>query len=655
MNLYGIIIGIATVLAFYNRRRLEEKLKYDRLKPGQKTYLFEPLLLPFSLLLATLILLLFSGVNALELITGRLIQFFIQISIYYTLLLLLLPLLRRTISALACGMLWLAPSVLYFLIYLYGQEIRPLYVITLPRHYLPIIAAVWFGVFAIIMLCQLISHLRFRRFLLQNADLFQDADAISSWQSEARRHGVKVEIPILVSAAISTPLTIGCFEPTMRLVLPAQDYSPEELAMIFQHELRHILRCDARVKFFMNFCTALCWFNPLTWLARRKIADDLELSCDEAVLSGASERVRHRYADLLLKSAGDARGFTSCLSAGAGTLRHRLRNVIKPSKRLPGGILLGLAVFVLISSFGLIGIADDTETVQTLIFDKAPDNLVIDRLAVDGWPQKSSPYRRVYGYDEEALTEYLASLSIRQIYAGNYETHEPRRFYLSYKEEENGKILSRTSFELSHGLISANIPYDDFGEITYIVEEKINWNYLYSLLDFDAPDPDPSPRPPDLHVYLNQSEDTENRPEEALCATKRVLSITDADGLWLAEYGEKKSQLRLVDPETEVETTRQLYDSLDGIGGFFGLALDEVRLEFSYPADNFSVTVENWDRSESYTLESAQIIDGILPLAPYSAHYTVHGSFDTVRNTRYEMVFYFDIGLDVDAYLWDTN
>ncbi len=290
MNLYGLIIGIATVLAFYNRRRLEDKLKYDRLKPGQKTCLFEPLLLPFSLLLATLILLLFSGVNALELITGRLIQFLIQISIYYSFLLLLLPLLRRTISALACGMLWLAPSVLYFFIYLYGQEVRPLFVITLPRGYLPIIAPVWFGGFAIIMLCQLISHLRFRRSLLQNADPLQDEDTISRWQSEARRHGVKREIPILVSTAISTPLTIGCFEATMRLVLPAQDYSPEELAMIFQHELRHILRCDARVKFFMNFCTALCWFNPLTWLARRKTADDLELSCDEAVLAGANRQ-----------------------------------------------------------------------------------------------------------------------------------------------------------------------------------------------------------------------------------------------------------------------------------------------------------------------------------------------------------------------------
>ena len=31
------------------------------------------------------------------------------------------------------------------------------------------------------------------------------------------------------------------------------------------------------------FCTALCWFNPFLWIAMRKSAEDLELSCDELI------------------------------------------------------------------------------------------------------------------------------------------------------------------------------------------------------------------------------------------------------------------------------------------------------------------------------------------------------------------------------------
>lgn len=53
----------------------------------------------------------------------------------------------------------------------------------------------------------------------------------------------------------------------------------------------------------------------------RKSAEDIELSCDESVTFGVSADERRRYADLILSSAGDGRGFTTCLSAKASSLR----------------------------------------------------------------------------------------------------------------------------------------------------------------------------------------------------------------------------------------------------------------------------------------------------------------------------------------------
>ena len=43
----------------------------------------------------------------------------------------------------------------------------------------------------------------------------------------------------------------------------------------------------------------------------RKSADDFELSCDESVLLAQPQPVRRQYAELLLKTAGDERGFTT--------------------------------------------------------------------------------------------------------------------------------------------------------------------------------------------------------------------------------------------------------------------------------------------------------------------------------------------------------
>lgn len=637
MNIFlammSIIIGGTTAFAFYQRRGLEEKLEFASIEPGRKTCLMEPLMLPLCLLVITVMLLILGGVDALSIIPGKLVQLFLHVSVYYALLLLLLPLLRRVISALACGMLWLVPTLLYFFIYISGHEIRPLFVITLPRRYLPIIAGVWACGFAAVMLWQLISHLSFRRFLLRDAEDFLDANAVSLWRNEAKRHGIKAEIPILVSDAVSTPLTIGCFERSMRLVLPMRSYSPDELSMIFRHELRHILRCDTRTKLFLSFCAAMCWFNPLAWLARRKVADDLELSCDEAILSGASEDARQRYADLLLKSAGDGRGCTTCLSAAAGTLRYRLRNIVRPAKRLSGGVFIGIAMSALIATFGAVGLADDAETVQTLIFDKAPPDIVIDRVSVDNWSGETYGYRSVYGYDEAALTEYIASLRVRQVYAGNYEEDASRQFYVDYREVVDGETVSLTRFDLCSGLLFANIPYDDSGEITYILDDEIDWEYLNSLLDFDVTDPDPAPRPPWMSFYLFGPESSEYElSEEAMSAESRIILITDGDG-------------NSVEPEYEYS----------GVGGCYGVELTEVRLEFSYAPTSYAVSVESWDGSKSYVVHQDEVENGVLPLAPYSAHYTVSGSFSTVRDTTYDMRFYFDICLPVDAELWEIN
>ena len=72
----------------------------------------------------------------------------------------------------------------------------------------------------------------------------------------------------------------------------------------------------------------------------RKAEDDLELSCDEIVLRDADAKTRRKYAELLLRIAGDARGYSTCLSASAKTLRYRLRATVSgDSARLGLGLL----------------------------------------------------------------------------------------------------------------------------------------------------------------------------------------------------------------------------------------------------------------------------------------------------------------------------
>ena len=171
-----------------------------------------------------------------------------------------------------------------------------------------------------------------------------------------------------------------------------REYTQEELSLILRHEIIHISRGDPASKFFLTFCTAMCWFNPLMWAAMRKSADDFELSCDESVLLDEPQPVRRQYAELLLQTAGDERGFTTCLSATAGALRYRLKNIMKPEKKRTGAILVGLTLFVLAMCSGYVALAYDAQPGTQRIFDGQDLSAVtvserrpVERSARQGW------------------------------------------------------------------------------------------------------------------------------------------------------------------------------------------------------------------------------------------------------------------------------
>ncbi|MGI5962257.1 MAG: M56 family metallopeptidase [Lawsonibacter sp.] len=488
-----LIVAIAATCSFLNRRDTEKELQLTPLAPGKRTCIVAPLMLPMvlgGLLGMVLILAPMMSINTGEVlgtIAKKLVQLFCHISIYYALLLLVLPLLRNIFSAGACAVLWLIPTLLYLCTYMWGNEeyyeLPAQIVLPFPRRYLLPALVVWVCGFIGIMGGQILTHIRLRRFLLRSGVPLQDFDILQRWQAATRYHGIKREIPILVTEAVGTPLTIGCFERTMYLVLPQCSYTAEEWDLIFRHELRHIVRCDSQTKLFLGFCAAMCWFNPLGWLACKKAAEDFELSCDEAVLEGESAEVRRQYAQLLLKSAAPGWGYTTCLSSAASTLRYRLRRVVRPVKRLAGGLAVGVAAFGLTASLGFVALKDGPGLAQNLIFYQAPEEIIMSQVLVQDWNQPGESVFQIYKYDASALTQYLASLTVEQVYVGYCVPKKGRQLQVEYEELTNGKVASITHLKLSDGLLFVDIPYDNRGDIAYLVEEKIDWDYLDSLLE----------------------------------------------------------------------------------------------------------------------------------------------------------------------------
>ena len=138
-----------------------------------------------------------------------------------------------------------------------------------------------------------------------------------------------------------------------RLLLPAgllPDLHGDELDTLLAHELAHVRRRDHWVRLVEIAATALFWWYPVTWWARRALRRAEERCCDEWVLR-LLPRSAEAYANGLLKSltfVAHRTGALPSLASGAGPVEDieaRLKEILmtRPAPRLAAPLRLTLA------------------------------------------------------------------------------------------------------------------------------------------------------------------------------------------------------------------------------------------------------------------------------------------------------------------------
>ena len=333
-----------------------------------------------------------------------------DLSLYFLLLLLALPLLRRRFSARLCASLWLVPSFVGVGMNTFLNYRRvPSFVIPLREELLAALGWVWLAGFLLVFGGRVMGDRRFRRELLTGAYPEEDPQVLAVWQEVLLAMDLPWEVRLLRAPAARSPLSLREGRKKYATVLPERDYTEEELRFLFSHELHHLQRRDIDTKVFLAFCQGLCWFNPLVWLAAAKGSDDLELSCDEVVLAGQDERRRRDYAHLLLQSAAEGRGFTTCLSARGKSLRYRLENVLKPRKRRSGTVLLAGVTLAVFLSWGTCAVSTRQGSLGELAFPQGWESMEIEIHLENGdAPRRDCP-------EPERLLAYLAALPAEEL------------------------------------------------------------------------------------------------------------------------------------------------------------------------------------------------------------------------------------------------
>ena len=106
---------------------------------------------------------------------------------------------------------------------------------------------------------------------------------------------IKRKINIVVDDMINSPSLIGIWK--IRIIIPNNltNLSKEELQHIFLHELCHFKSKDTWVDSMLVFLQCIHWFNPVIWYLFKQMRNDMEMACDERVLSVLNEKDHNKY------------------------------------------------------------------------------------------------------------------------------------------------------------------------------------------------------------------------------------------------------------------------------------------------------------------------------------------------------------------------
>jgi beta-lactamase regulating signal transducer with metallopeptidase domain len=146
---------------------------------------------------------------------------------------------------------------------------------------------------------------------------------LSGWRSVtdelARECGVTSTIQVLQSTDPALLVTYGMFKPGIILPAGADDWTEDRQRVVLRHELAHIRRHDAAIHVAGELLRVMQPFNPLVWVVCRRLRQESEYACDDAVLCAGVEPTV--YASHLLDVAKRLSGHQT-LWAAAPAIAH---------------------------------------------------------------------------------------------------------------------------------------------------------------------------------------------------------------------------------------------------------------------------------------------------------------------------------------------
>lgn len=224
-----------------------------------------------------------------------------------------------------------------------------------------ITTALWLAGMILFLVYHIIRHYRFLKLVSRWSDDITDNRTLVLFQSLKTQMGLSQKIGLQTCESIGSPMMTGFAKP--RILLPAADFTTEELRLILRHELVHYKRKDLWYKSLVLLANAIHWFNPIVYLMTQAVDCQCELSCDEEVVRGTGADTRQYYCETIIGviryQSKQKTALSTFFYRGKKGMKERIFSIMDMNKKKTGlSILCGVLTLTLGMSFTLAAKAE---------------------------------------------------------------------------------------------------------------------------------------------------------------------------------------------------------------------------------------------------------------------------------------------------------
>lgn len=221
---------------------------------------------------------------------------------------------------------------------------------------IPVFQIIWLSGLIALFLFFMIAYYRDYRKLREALPIKHNI-FLNHWMKEKQ---LERKIVIQLSDRVNTPVTYGIFSP--KIILPrTMDLTDHKaLRFVLEHEFVHIKCHDNLWKIVALAALCIHWFNPIVWIMQILFNRDLELSCDEKVITSVGAEKRQEYALTLINLAGNKSGISFLHSSfGKNVIKERIVSIMKYKKTSMISFICVIVLITAVSVFWFISPDND--------------------------------------------------------------------------------------------------------------------------------------------------------------------------------------------------------------------------------------------------------------------------------------------------------